>query len=83
MPDLASIDNGHGIKLSVYANHFIMVFDLTSAQQASHEFIHLELTNCSISNCSEKNLDFIIGEKVRTVFIDSTPKVSKNHFMKN
>ena len=27
---LAYIDNGHGISLSDYPNHFIMVFDLTS-----------------------------------------------------
>ena len=48
MSDLAYIDNGHGISLSEYPNHFIMVFDLTSTQQASHDFIHPELTNCSI-----------------------------------
>ena len=39
--DLAYIDNGHGISLSDYPNHFIMVFDLTSTHQASHDFIHL------------------------------------------
>ena len=48
--NLAYIDNGHGISLSEYPNHFIIVFDLTSTQQASHDFIHPELTNCSISN---------------------------------
>ena len=35
--------------LSEYPTHFIMVFDLTNTQQASHNFIHPELTNCSIS----------------------------------
>ena len=49
MSDLAYIDNGHGISLSEYPNDFVMVFDLTSTQQASHDFIHPELTNCSIS----------------------------------
>ena len=49
MSDLAYIDNGHGISLEDYPNHFIMVFDLTSTQQASHDFIHPELTNCSVS----------------------------------
>ena len=49
MSDLAYIDNGHGISLSEYPNHFIMVFDLTSTQQASHDFFHPELTSCSIS----------------------------------
>ena len=44
--DLAYIDNGHGVKLTDYPNHFIMVFDLTSTQQASHDFIQPELTNC-------------------------------------
>ena len=46
--DLTFIDNGHGIKLSEYPSHLLMVFDLTSTQQASHDFIHPELTNCSI-----------------------------------
>ena len=38
--DLAYIDNGHGIKLSEYLSHFLKVFDLTSTQQAYHDFIH-------------------------------------------
>ena len=41
--DLAYIDNGHGISLTEYPIQFIMVFDLTSTQQASHDFIHPEL----------------------------------------
>ena len=49
LSDFAYTDNGHGISLTDYPNHFIMVFDLTSTQQASHDFIHTELTNCSIS----------------------------------
>ena len=68
--DLAYIDNGHGIGLLDYLNHFIMVFDLTSTQQASHNFIHPELTNCSIyielkfSAALPNNIEiFIIGEK--------------------
>ena len=40
---------GHGIPLDKYPNHFIMAFDLTSKQEASHDFINPELTNCSIS----------------------------------
>ena len=38
--DLAYIDNGHGIKLSEYQSNLLMVFDLTSTQEASHDFIH-------------------------------------------
>ena len=78
MSDLAYIDNGHGVSLSEYFNHFIMVFDLTSTQQASHDFIHTELTNCSVSielkfsAALPSNIEiFIIGEKASTVFIDS------------
>ena len=47
--NLASIDNGHGIFLTDYPNHFIVVFDLTGTKQAFHDFIHPELTNCLIS----------------------------------
>ena len=49
MSDLAYIENGHGICLEDYPNLFIMVFDLTSTQQASYDFIHPELTICSVS----------------------------------
>ena len=44
------LDRGeHRIKLTDYSNHFVMAFDLTSTQEASHDFIHPELTNCWIS----------------------------------
>ena len=85
LSDLAYIDNGHGISLQDYPNHFVMVFDLTSTQQASHEFIHPELTNSSISielkfsTALAANIEiFIVGEKASTIFIDSNRKVSKN-----
>ena len=90
MSDLAYIDNGHGIKLSEYPSHFIMVFDLTSTQQASHDFIHPELTNCSISIelkfsvALPRNIEiFIFGTKASTIFIDSARKVSKKHILTN
>ena len=90
LSDLAYIDNGHGITLSEYPNHFIMVFDLTSTQQASRDFIHPELTNCSISielkfSAALPNYIeiFIFGEKANTIFIDSARRVSKNHILTN
>ena len=49
MSALAFVENGHGISLSEFANHYIMVFDLTSTQEATHDFIHRELTNSSSS----------------------------------
>ena len=76
--DLAYIDIGHGIILTDYSNHFIKFFDLTSTQQASHDFIHPELTNCSIyvalkfSVALPNNIEiFIVGEKANTIFVDS------------
>ena len=49
MTALAYVENGHGIPLSESANHYIMIFDLTSTQEATHDFIHPGLTNSSLS----------------------------------
>ena len=77
--------NGHGIKISDYANHFIMAFDLTSTQEASHDFLHPELTNCSISvdlqfaDALANNIEIILlGEKSSALYITSDRKVTKN-----
>ena len=85
LSDLAYVDDGHGISLEDYPNHFVMVFDLTSTQQASHDFIHPELTNSSISvemkfaTALTDNIElFIVSEKASTIYIDSNRKVSKN-----
>ena len=86
--DLIYIDNGHGINLSDYPNHFIMVFDLNSTQQASHDFIDPELTNCSTSielkfSAALPTKIFIIGEKASTIFVDTARRVLKNHILTN
>ena len=88
MSDLAYIDNGHGISLEYYPNNFIMVFDLKSTKQASHDFIHPELTNCSVSielkfsAALVHNVEvFIIGEKASATYIDSARRVSMNHIL--
>ena len=85
MSALAYVENGHGIPLSEFSNHFIMVFDLTSTQEATHDFIHPELTNSSISvdlkfdTALTNNVEvFFLGEKSSTVYIDSARNVSKN-----
>ena len=49
MSALAYVENGHGIPLREFANHYIMVFDLTSTQEATHDFFSPELTNSSFS----------------------------------
>ena len=59
----AYIDNGHGISLTDYPNHFIMVFDLTSTQQASHDFIHPELTNCKLFNFNRAEIFGCIAQQ--------------------
>ena len=66
------------------------MFDLTGTQQALHDFIHRELTNCSISielkfsaALPSKIEIFITGEKASTIFIDSARNVSKNYILTN
>ena len=77
--------NGHGIKLSDYANHFIMAFDLTSTQEASHDFLHPELTDCSISvdlqfaDALANNIEInLFGGKSAAICITSHQKVTKD-----
>lgn len=81
---LAFGKSSHGIPQAEFSNHFVMVFDLTSTLEASHEFIHPELTNSSISidlsfgtNLPLPVEVFIIGEKASTIFIDSSRNISK------
>ena len=81
--DLAYIDNGHGISLTDYPYHFLMLFDLTSTQKTSHDLINPALTNCSNSielksSAALPNIIDIIGEKASTSFVDSARWVSKN-----
>ena len=42
---LAFGQHGHGVPHNDYANHYISVFDLTSTQQASHNYLYPQLTN--------------------------------------
>ena len=86
--DLAYIDNGHGNSLTDYPNQFFMVFDFTSTQQASNDFIHSELTNCSISielkfsASLPNNIEiFIICKKsLHRLCGFCTPGFKKSHF---
>ena len=85
MAALAYVENGHGIPLTNFPNHYIMVFDLTSTQEATHDFIHPELTNSSISVELKFDADLaanteilFLGEKASTIYIDSARNVSKN-----
>ena len=81
-------EHGHGISFEEYANHYLLVFDLTSTHQASHGYLQPELTSASISI----NLRFdtvlaqitevlLLGECVSTVYIINSRKVSKNDYI--
>ena len=75
---------GLGITLDNYPNHFILALDLTSTQEASHDFIHPELTNCSISvqltfdGALAANVEILfLGERSSTYYVISERKVTK------
>ena len=81
-------NNSHRISLANYHNHYIMAFDLTSTQEASHEFIHPELTNCTISVELKVNAPLgenvellFMGERASTVYMRSDRKIAKNTLM--
>ena len=66
LEDLDFLDKGvHGSTLDNYPNHFILAFDLTSTQEASHDFIHPELTNCS--NSVQLTFDGALADNVEMV----------------
>ena len=78
-------NNSHGVKLANYHNHYIMAFDFTSTQEASHDFIQPELTNCIISvelkfnALLGENVELLfMGERASTVYVRSDRKIAKN-----
>ena len=79
--------NGNGIKLEDFEdNHFFLVFDLTSTEEASRSLtLFPELTGSSLtlnlyfSIALEDAIElFLIGERFSQVFIDSARNISKN-----
>ena len=76
---------GHGITLENYPYHCILAFDLTSTQEASHDFIHPELTKCSIlveltfDGALAANVEILfVGKRSSTFYVNSGRKVTKN-----
>ena len=74
---------GHGITLDKYSTHFILAFDLTSTQEASHDFI--QNLNCSIwvqftfDGALAANVEILfLGERSSTFDVNSERKVTKN-----
>ena len=69
---------GHGITLDNDSNHLILAFDLTSTQEACHDFIHPENSCCSISvqitfeGALAANVEnFFQGERSSTFYVNS------------
>ena len=77
--------NGHGITLENFPNHFILAFDVTSTQEASQDFFHPELTNCSIlvqltfDGALAANVEFLfLGKRSSTIYVNYERKVTKS-----
>ena len=69
------------------SNHLILAFDLTSTQEACHDFIHPENSCCSISvqitfeGALATNVEnFFQGERSSTFYVNSERKVTKNNY---
>ena len=83
------MNTSHRISLANYDNHYIMAFDLTFTHEASHNFIHPELTNCTISVDIKidaglaNNVELLfLGERASTVYERSgKKKITKNSLM--
>ena len=88
MGALAFHEHGHGISFKEYANHYLLVFDLTSTRQASHGFILPELTSASIpislrfdTALAQITELLLLGETAPTIYINNSRKVSKNYYI--
>ena len=81
-------NNSRGISLANYHNHYTMAFDLTSTQEAAHDFLHPELTNCTITvelrfdAPLKENVEwFFMEERASTVYVRSDRKIAKSTLM--
>ena len=75
------------ISFEEYANHYLLVFYLTSTHQASHDYLHAELTSASISISLRFDTALahitevlLLGETASTIYINNSRKVSKNYY---
>ena len=85
---LAFGQHGHRIPDNDYAIHYILVLDLTRTQQASHVYLYPGLIKGFISSSLRFSAQLTnsvevlsLGERVSTIYIDSSRKVSKNFFL--
>ena len=75
------------ITLDIYQHPFPMCFDLTSTWQTAHDFLHPELTNCSVSldtqvsNALIANMEiFVSGIHSSNVFIKNDAEFQRTSF---
>ena len=87
---LAFRSHGHGIPIDDFPDHYVLVFDLTRTQQASHDYLYPELTNGSISIDLRFSKDipdslelFFLGERSSTIYINSARKIRKNFYLES
>ena len=82
-------NGGNGIALDDFCDHFVLVFDLTSSQEASKTLtVFPELTGAplTLKLFFEKQLPepvelYLIGEKFSQVFVNSDRNISKNQLI--
>ncbi len=77
--------SGPAIPLSEFANHYILVFDVTSTLESDAELYFPELTGSRLrielkfsKPLAEPVELFLLGEKLSTLYIDNQGKVTKN-----
>ena len=74
-------NKSHEISLASYHNHYFLAFDLRFTQKALHDFIHPELTTCTISiklkfiATLRENVELLfMGERASTIYVRSDKK---------
>ena len=75
---LAYLQNGPGLPISEFTNQYIMVFDLNSTQETTHDFIHPELTKLSLF--VELQFDASLAHNIKKFFLQIKITKTKFHF---
>ena len=86
---LAFRSHGHGVPVDECSKNNVLVFNLTSTQQASHDYLYRELTKGVISielrfsKDSTNDLELFFWAKISTIDIYSARKIHKKIFFKS
>lgn len=80
-------EDGPSIPVSEFDNHYVLVFDLTSTQEANLQMYYPDVVAASLrlelyfSNAVEDTTEVIVlGERLSTIYIDHTGAVAKNGY---